>query len=111
MSFCEDHVRRPRERPGFVWRKKKLMIRNLQNKKWPGSSCPGGLGEAAIRAGANFVLWYGDWVRFNLWPVTSDAYRLRGQPLRIETAGKNRRVGVCGAFRDPDGPFLFTYRR
>lgn len=38
------------------------------------------------------------------------AYRLRGKPLRIETPGKNRRVGVCGAFRYPDGPFLFTYR-
>jgi transposase len=30
--------------------------------------------------------------------------------LRIETPGKNHRVGVCGAFRFPDGPFLFTYR-
>jgi hypothetical protein len=49
-------------------------------------------------------------VRFDLLPVTTYAYRLRGRPLRIETPGKNRRVGVCGAFRYPDGPFLFTYR-
>jgi len=49
-------------------------------------------------------------VRFDLLPVTTYAYRLRGQPQRIETPGKNHRVGVCGAFRYPDGPFLFTYR-
>jgi len=49
-------------------------------------------------------------VRFDLLPVTTYAYRLRGEPLRIETPGKNYRVGVCGAFRYPDGPFLFTYR-
>lgn len=49
-------------------------------------------------------------MRFDLLPVTTYAYRLRGKPLRIETPGKNRRVGVCGAFRYPDGPFLFTYR-
>jgi hypothetical protein len=55
-------------------------------------------------------LWYGDGVRFDLLPVTTYAYRLRGQPLRVETPGKNRRVGICGAFRYPDGPFLFTYR-
>ena len=49
-------------------------------------------------------------MRFDLLPVTTYAYRLRGQPLRIETPGKNHRVGVCGAFRYPDGPFLFTHR-
>ena len=49
-------------------------------------------------------------MRFDLLPVTTYAYRLRGQPQRIETPGKNHRVGVCGAFRYPDGPFLFTYR-
>ena len=49
-------------------------------------------------------------MRFDLLPVTIHAYRLRGQPLRIETPGKNHRVGVCGAYRYPDGPFLFTYR-
>ena len=49
-------------------------------------------------------------MRFDLLPVTIHAYRLRGEPLRIETPGKNHRVGVCGAFRYPDGPFLFTYR-
>ena len=65
---------------------------------------------AALRPGANFELWYGDGVRFDLLPVTTHAYRLRGQPLRIETPGKNHRVGVCGAFRYPDGPFLFTCR-
>jgi len=49
-------------------------------------------------------------VRFDLLPITTYAYRLRGEPLRINTPGKNHRVGVCGAFRYPDGPFLFTYR-
>jgi transposase len=49
-------------------------------------------------------------VRFDLLPITTYAYRPRGQPLRIETPGKNHRVGVCGAFRYPDGPFQFTYR-
>lgn len=66
--------------------------------------------KAALRPGADFELWYGDGVRFDLLPITTYAYRLRGQPLRIETPGKNHRVGVCGAFRYPDGPFLFTYR-
>lgn len=55
-------------------------------------------------------MWYGDGVRFDLLPVTTYAYRPRGIPLRIETPGKNHRIGVCGAFRYPDGPFLFTYR-
>ena len=68
------------------------------------------LQKAALRPGANFELWYGDGVRFDLLPITTYAYRRRGQPLRIETPGKNHRVGVCGAFRYPDGPFLFTYR-
>lgn len=68
------------------------------------------LQRAALRPGADFELWYGDGVRFDLLPVTTYAYRLRGHPLRIETPGKNHRVGVCGAFRYPDGPFLFTYR-
>ena len=68
------------------------------------------LQRAVLRPRANFELWYGDGVRFDLLPVTTYAYRLRGQPLRIETPGKNHRVGVCGAFRCPDGPFLFTYR-
>lgn len=49
-------------------------------------------------------------VRFDLLPVTAYSYRLRGQPLRMEIPGKNRRAGVCGAYRYPDGPFLFTYR-
>jgi hypothetical protein len=49
-------------------------------------------------------------VRFDLLPITTYAYRLRGRPLRIDTPGKNHRVGVCGAFRYPDGPFLFKYR-
>ena len=65
---------------------------------------------AALRPGAKFELWYGDGVRFDLLPVTIHAYRLRGEPLRIETPGKNHRVGVCGAYRYPDGPFLFTHR-
>ena len=68
------------------------------------------LQRASLRQGATFELWYGDGVRFDLLPVTTYAYRLRGQPLRIETPGKNHRVGVCGAFRYPDGPFLFTHR-
>ena len=68
------------------------------------------LQKASLRPGADFELWYGDGVRFDLLPVTTYAYRLRGQPLRIETPGKNHRVGVCGAFRYPDGPFLFTHR-
>lgn len=30
--------------------------------------------------------------------------------MRVETPGQNYRVRVCGAFRYPDGPFLFTHR-
>lgn len=68
------------------------------------------LQEAALRPAADFELWYGDAVRFDLLPVTTYAYRLRGTTLRIETPGTNYRVGVCGAVRYPDGPFVYTHR-
>ena len=37
-------------------------------------------------------------------------YRLRGEPQEIPTPGKNLRVGVWGALRWPDGPFVFSAR-
>jgi transposase len=33
----------------------------------------------------------------------------KGQRLSISTPGKNVRVAVCGAYRYPEGPFLFTH--
>jgi len=68
------------------------------------------LQEGAKQPGADFELWYGDGVRFDLLPVSRYMWRPRGERLYIPTPGKNYRVGVCGAYRYPDGPFLFTYR-
>jgi transposase len=65
--------------------------------------------KGALEAGADYELWFADGVRFELLPVTTYTYRRRGQPLRIPTPGKNARVAVCGAYRWPDGPFLFTH--
>lgn len=48
-------------------------------------------------------------MRFDLLPVTVYTWRRRGQPLLIPTPGKNARVAVCGAYRWPDGPFVFSY--
>jgi hypothetical protein len=36
-------------------------------------------------------------------------WRRRGVPLRVPTPGKNRKVAVCGAYRWPDGPFVFSH--
>ena len=62
-----------------------------------------------MKAGADSELWFADGVRFELLPVTTYTYRQRGQPMRIPTPGKNARVAVCGAYRWPDGPFVFTH--
>jgi hypothetical protein len=37
--------------------------------------------------------------------------RVLGQPQDSDVLADVRMVGVCGAFRYPDGPFLFTYCR
>jgi transposase len=55
-------------------------------------------------------LWYGDGVRFDLLPVVRQMWRKKGQRLMVETPGKNERVAVCGAYRFPDGPFLFSHQ-
>lgn len=39
----------------------------------------------------------------------SYTWRKRGKPLRVSTPGKNERVAVCGAYRWPDGPFVFSH--
>jgi transposase len=36
-------------------------------------------------------------------------WRRRGAPLRIPTPGSNARVAVCGAYRWPRGPFVFSH--
>jgi len=36
-------------------------------------------------------------------------WRRRGKILYVPTPGTNVRVPVCGAFRYPDGPFLFSH--
>ncbi len=41
--------------------------------------------------------------------MTAYTWRLRGRPRRVATPGKNARVAVCGAFRWPDGPFVFHH--
>jgi transposase len=65
--------------------------------------------KGALEAGADYELWFADGVRFELLPVTTYTYRRRGHPLRIPTPGKNARTAVCGAYRWPNGPFLFTH--
>lgn len=68
------------------------------------------LQEAALRPAADFELWYAAGVRFDLLPVTTYAYRLRGTTLGVQTPGTNYRVDVCGTVRFPYDPFLYTYR-
>lgn len=41
--------------------------------------------------------------------MTAYTWRPRGVPRRVATPGKNVRLAVCGAFRWPDGPFLFHH--
>ena len=41
--------------------------------------------------------------------MTAYTWRRRGHPRRVGTPGKNARLAVCGAFRWPDGPFLFHH--
>lgn len=48
-------------------------------------------------------------MRFDLLPVTTHAWRQRGEPLRIPTPGKNVKLAVFGAYRWPDGPFVFNH--
>lgn len=68
------------------------------------------LKRQALRAGADFELWYADGVHFNLLPVTRSMWRRKGQRLLVPTPGKNVRVGVVGAIRFPDRHFLFTHQ-
>jgi transposase len=49
-------------------------------------------------------------VRFDLLPVVRQMWRKKGQRLWVETPGKNERVAVCGAYRFPEGPFLFSHQ-
>jgi len=64
--------------------------------------------KGALERRAKFELWFADGVRFELLPVTAYTYRERGRPMLISTPGKNLRIGVCGAMRWPDGPFVFA---
>jgi hypothetical protein len=48
-------------------------------------------------------------VRFDLLLVTRAMWRRTGRRLLPHTPGKNVRVAVCGALRDPNGPFLFSH--
>jgi DDE superfamily endonuclease len=59
---------------------------------------------------AHFELWYADATRFELLPVVSSMWRLRGARLWVPTPGKNLRVAVCGAIRFPTREFLFTHQ-
>jgi transposase len=68
------------------------------------------LETAACQPGADFELWYGDGVRFDLLPVVRQMWRKKGQRLLVDTPGKNERVAVCGAYRFPDGPFRFSHQ-
>lgn len=52
-------------------------------------------------------MWYGDGVTFSLLPQLTHAWRRRGTVKRVATPGKNVRVPIFGAYRWPDGPFLF----
>lgn len=96
---------------GFVWRKGKLTIRNLQDprEKKRAQRWLKRLQQGALKAGAEYELWYLDGVRFDLLPVSRHLWRKKGRPMFIPTPGKNVRVPICGAFRYPDGPFLFSH--
>lgn len=48
-------------------------------------------------------------MKFDLLPTVVYAWRVQGQPQYIPTPGKNIRLAVCGAFRWPVGPFVFTH--
>lgn len=41
--------------------------------------------------------------------MTAYTWRPKGVPRHVATPGKNVRLAVCGAFRWPDGPFLFHH--
>jgi transposase len=60
-----------------------------------------------VRPGADYELWFGDGVSFDLLPVSRYMWRRRGTVLYIKTPGKNVRVPICGAMRFPDGPFIY----
>lgn len=66
--------------------------------------------KGVLEPGAPYELWFGDGVRFDLLPVPTCMYRRRGKAKEIPTPGKNLRVGVWGALRWPDGPFVFSHR-
>src|ERR1700741_2664444 len=65
--------------------------------------------KGALDPAADFELWFGDGVRFDLLPVVTYTWRRRGEPRRVPTPGKNSKVAVCGAYRWPDGPFVFSH--
>ena len=46
-------------------------------------------------------------MKFELLPVVTYAWRRRGQPARVPTPGKNRKLAVIGAMRWPDRLFRF----
>jgi hypothetical protein len=48
-------------------------------------------------------------VTFSLLPQVTHAWRRRGTVKRVPTPGKNVKVPVFGAYRWPDGPFLFAH--
>lgn len=61
-----------------------------------------------MRDGARFELWFGDGVTFSLLPQLTHAWRRRGSLHRVPTPGRNVKVSVFGAYRWPDGPFVFS---
>ena len=63
---------------------------------------------SATAPGARFELWFGDGVTFSPLPQVTHAWRRRGTVKRVPTPGKNVKVPVFGAYRWPDGPFLFA---
>lgn len=48
-------------------------------------------------------------MKFELLPTVTYVWRKKGKVFYVPTPGSNAKIAVCGAFRWPDGPFIFSH--